>query len=149
MHAKYKCSTRNTIIHKILLRLDWLNLTLNKVNSESQGCSIINISNKMVKVKVVQIWHWAKLNEISKSQHSTIGLVGWLYWRFRSLQRYFSHIVTWKQEINHLWKFKWQGRESNSDPLAPQAKSLTTRPPLLPVPLEMSKEHACQIGILK
>ena len=29
-------------------------------------------------------------------------------------------------------KFKWRGRESNPGPLAPQAKSLTTRPPLLP-----------------
>ena len=28
--------------------------------------------------------------------------------------------------------FKWLGGESNPGPLAPQAKSLTTRPPLLP-----------------
>ena len=43
----------------------------------------------------------------------------------------FSHISTWKQEITNLWKFKWRGRESNPGPLAPQAKSLTSRPPLL------------------
>ena len=30
-------------------------------------------------------------------------------------------------------KFKWRGRESNPGPLAPQAKSLTTRPPPLPI----------------
>ena len=29
-------------------------------------------------------------------------------------------------------KFKWRGGESNPGPLAPQAKSLTTRPPPLP-----------------
>ena len=51
-------------------------------------------------------------------------LVGWLYWRFTSLQWYFSHIATWKQEITNLWKFKWRGRESNPVPLAPQPKSL-------------------------
>ena len=59
------------------------------------------------------------------------GLVGWLYSGFTSLQRYFSHIATWKQEITNLWKSKWRGRESNPGPLAPQAKSLTTRSPLL------------------
>ena len=42
-----------------------------------------------------------------------------------------SHISNWKQEITNLWKFKWRGRESNPVPLAAQAKSLTTRPPLL------------------
>ena len=57
--------------------------------------------------------------------------VGWLYWGFTSLQLYFSHVATWKQEITNLWNFKWRGRESNPGPLAPQAKSLTTRPPLL------------------
>ena len=30
-------------------------------------------------------------------------------------------------------KFKWRGRESNPGPLAPQAKSLTNRQPLLPL----------------
>ena len=33
---------------------------------------------------------------------------------------------------NQSLKLKWQGRESNPGPLAPQAKSLTTQPPLLP-----------------
>ena len=32
---------------------------------------------------------------------------------------------------NQSLKFKWQGGESNPGPLAPQAKSLTTRPPPL------------------
>ena len=32
---------------------------------------------------------------------------------------------------NQSLKFKWRGRESNPGPLAPQAKSLTNRPPLL------------------
>ena len=54
-------------------------------------------------------------------------LVGWLV-----DLAIFSHISTWKQEIPNLRKFKWRGRESKPGPLAPQAKSLTTRPPLLP-----------------
>ena len=29
--------------------------------------------------------------------------VGWLYWGFTSLQRYFSHIATWKQDITNPW----------------------------------------------
>ena len=33
---------------------------------------------------------------------------------------------------NQTLKFKWRGGESNPGPLAPQAKSLTTRPPPLP-----------------
>ena len=32
---------------------------------------------------------------------------------------------------NQSLKFKWRVRESNPSPLAPQAKSLTNRPPLL------------------
>ena len=59
-------------------------------------------------------------------------LVGWLYSGFTSLQRYFSHIATWKQEITNLLKFKWRGRESNPSPLAPQTKSLASRSLLLP-----------------
>ena len=65
-------------------------------------------------------------------------LVGWMYWEFTSLQWYFSHIATWKQEITNLWKFKWWCRESNPVPLAPQAKSLTTRPPLLTDSIEVT-----------
>ena len=33
---------------------------------------------------------------------------------------------------NQSLKFKWRGEESNPGPLAPQAKSLTTRQPPLP-----------------
>ena len=66
------------------------------------------------------------------SSISVLWLVGWLFWGLTSIKRSFSHISTWKQEITNLWKFKWRGRESNPGPLAPQAKSSTTRPPLLP-----------------
>ena len=31
-----------------------------------------------------------------------LSLVGWLYWGFTSLQRYFNHIATWKQKITNL-----------------------------------------------
>ena len=68
---------------------------------------------------------------LRKLRHLRVGwLAGWLYWGFTSLQRYFSHIATLKQEITKLWKFKWRGRESNPGHLAPQAKRLTTRPRL-------------------
>ena len=33
--------------------------------------------------------------------------------------------------LNVFFPVKWRGRESNPVPLVPQAKSLTTRPPLL------------------
>ena len=35
---------------------------------------------------------------------------------------------------NESLKFEWRGGESNPGPLAPLAKSLTTRPPLPPIP---------------
>ena len=41
---------------------------------------------------------------------------------------------------NQSLKFKWRGGESNPGPLAPQAKSLTTRPPPLPKPF-LFKNH--------
>ena len=42
--------------------------------------------------------------------------------------------------VNQSLKFKWRGGESNSGPLAPQAKSLTTRPLLLPA-RQVTKYH--------
>ena len=44
---------------------------------------------------------WAKKKWISKI-YEFDKLIGWLYWGFTSLQRYFSHILTWKQEITNL-----------------------------------------------
>ena len=38
---------------------------------------------------------------------------------------------------NQSLKFKWRGGESNPGPLAPQAKSLTTWPPPLPLVIKM------------
>ena len=49
---------------------------------------------------------------------------------FTSLKRYFSNIYRdFEAGDNQSFKFKWRDRESNPRPLAPQAKSLTTRPP--------------------
>ena len=42
---------------------------------------------------------------------------------------------------NQSLKFKWQGGESNPGPLAPQAKSLTARPPQLPINLVKQEAH--------
>ena len=44
---------------------------------------------------------------------------------------------------NQSLKFKWRGRESNPGPLALLAKSLTTRPPLIPRTLTHSLKLAC------
>ena len=43
---------------------------------------------------------------------------------------------------NQFWKFKWRGRESNPSPLAPQVKSLTSWPPLLPKKFAYSFLHS-------
>ena len=75
------------------------------------------------------------ITQIECLRWPNVGLVVWLYWGFTSLQRYFSHIATWKQDITNLWKFNWRGRESSPGPLDLQAKSLTTRPLLLPLTL--------------
>ena len=55
-------------------------------------------------------------------------LVGWFYWGFTSIQRYFSHIATWK-----ISEIQVARRGIEPRPLAPQAKILTTRPPPLPI----------------
>ena len=44
---------------------------------------------------------------------------------------------------NQSLKFKWRGGESNPGPLAPQAKSLTTRPPPLPQRNDKNKYYFC------
>ena len=42
-------------------------------------------------------------------------LVGWLYWGFTSLKRYFSHIATWKQEITNLWNSSGEAENRTPD----------------------------------
>ena len=70
--------------------------------------------------------------------------VCWLYWGFTSA----IIIAAWKQEIANPWKFKWRGRESNPGPLAPQAKSLTTLPPLLPLyQRDSCFTNTCLLGV--
>ena len=48
-----------------------------------------------------------EFESMSKTRYKYILLidkiVGWLYWGFKSILRYFSHIATWKQEITNLW----------------------------------------------
>ena len=41
--------------------------------------------------------------------------VSWLYWGFTSLQRYFSHIITWKQEITNRWNSSGEAGNWTSD----------------------------------
>ena len=54
----------------------------------------------------------------------------WLYWGLRHLS-----VITAISRLGRFQslKFKWRGGESNPGPLAPEAKSLTTRPPPLPI----------------
>ena len=66
-------------------------------------------------------------------------LVGWLLFRrFTLLKWSFSHIATWKQEMTNLWN---RDRKSNTGPLAPQAKSLTTTPGCWCVSVECDVKH--------
>ena len=58
-------------------------------------------------------------------------VVCWVFIWFTSLQRYFSHIATSKQQITNLYNCRWD-RESYPESLAPQAKSFSIIPPLLP-----------------
>ena len=59
-------------------------------------------------------------------------VVGWLYWGFTSLSAVFQPYSNLEVGDNQSRKKKWRGRESNPRTLAPQAKSLTTRPSPLP-----------------
>ena len=75
-------------------------------------------------------WKYCTLN-VSRTMHDHTD--SWLVGCIEDLRRFSGISATWKQEITNLWKLKWRGRESNPRPLAPQAKSLTTWPPLLPI----------------
>ena len=56
-------------------------------------------------------------------------LVGWLVvLRINVDLAIFQPYLGLEAGDNKSLKFKWRGRESNPGPLAPQAKSLTTRP---------------------
>ena len=106
-----------------------------------------SVCPSVLSVSVYSVSHFSQPSfELFQSwnlvQYSVYEFALTLYWGFTSLQRYFSHIATWKQEITNLWKFKWRGWESNPGPLSPQAKSLTTRPLLL-----LSCQHLGKICI--
>ena len=45
-------------------------------------------------------------------------------------------------------KFKWRGRDSNLGPLVPQTKSLTIRPPVLPIEFERIKSDLNLIKVM-
>ena len=64
---------------------------------------------------------------------SIIWLVGWLVvLRIYVALAVFQPYRDLEAGDNQSLKFKWRDRESNPGPLAPQAKSLTTRSPPLP-----------------
>ena len=61
-------------------------------------------------------------------------LVGWLVvLRIKIALAVFQPYRDLEAGDNQSLIFKWRGEESNPGPLAPQAKSLTTRPPPLPL----------------
>ena len=64
-------------------------------------------------------------------------LVGWLVrWLVGYIEDFALAVFQPYRDLEagdyQSFKFKWRGGESNPGPLAPQAKSLTTRPPPLP-----------------
>ena len=60
-------------------------------------------------------------------------MVGWLVvLRIYVALAVFQPYREWEAGDNQSLKFKWRDLESNPEPLAPQAKSLTTTPPPLP-----------------
>ena len=68
-------------------------------------------------------------------------LVGWLVvLRIYVALAVFQSYLDLEAGDNQSLKFKWLGGELNPGPLAPQAKSLTTRPPPLPKPF-LLKNH--------
>ena len=82
-------------------------LTLREIHAQSNEQIP---STKLTKYKnKVFVKHYAPgCNEVRKkliqhNGHDQGHEVGWLYWGFTSLQRYFSYIATWKQEIANLW----------------------------------------------
>ena len=91
-------------------------------------------------------WPWRKGLSSSQFTHSQnvcpswilvswddVVLVGWLVvLRIYVASAVFQPYRDLEAGDNQSLKFKWRGRESNPGPLAPQAKSLTTRPPPLP-----------------
>ena len=81
-------------------------LTLREIHAQSNEHIP---STKLTKYKnKVFVKHYAGCNKVRKklfqhNGHDQGHEVGWLYWWFTSLQRYFSHIATWKQEITNRW----------------------------------------------
>ena len=123
----------SSIVDTKILSSKWSSTLPNSTRySETWPCAVIpSMIRHYIHQLVTLLPNWTFLLSLSFLPNWLV--VGWLYWGFTSLHWYFSHIATWKQEITNLWKFKCRGRESNLGPLAPQAKSLTTRPPLLPL----------------
>ena len=69
-------------------------------------------------------------------------LVGWLVvLRIDVALAVFQSYRDLEAGDNQSLKFKWRGGETNPGPLAPQAKSLTTRP--LPLPVLKIVEITC------
>ena len=82
-------------------------LTLREIHAQSNEHIP---STKLTKYKnKVFVKHYAPIvtRSVNKlfqhNDHDQGHEVGWLYWGFTSLQRYFNHIATWKQEITNLW----------------------------------------------
>ena len=71
--------------------------------------------------------------QIFKQVHCCSVLVGWLVvLRIYVASAVFQPYRDLEAGDNQSLKFKWRDQESNPGPLAPKAKSLTTRPPPLP-----------------
>ena len=74
-------------------------------------------------------------------------LVGWLVvLRIYVALAVFQPYRDFEAGDNQSLKFKWRGRESNPGPLAPQAKSLTTRaPPILTFAIKRERKRSSSV----
>ena len=94
----------------------------------------IKIRNKLLAARFIVISHTKRVNVCCIIQFV---LMDWsVVLRIYVALAVFQPYHDLEAGENQSLKFKWRGRESNPGPLAPQAKSLTTRPPLLPVLME-------------
>ena len=111
-------------------KLNVLFLILGKkigVSSQNMTQRYVHIKNNLYKYLYVSIPRALPLKVIQ----ATSWLFGWLLGIYVALA-VFQPYHDLEAGDNQSLKFKWRGGESNPGPLAPQAKSLTTRPqPLL------------------
>ena len=85
---------------------------------------ILYIINDVISIKTYFPIHKKFVNPAMTKTH--------IMFVFSILSRKSLQAIVLIHVTTYVLKFKWRGGELNPGPLAPQAKSLTTRPPTLP-----------------